>query len=463
MNLSRYRHIVFILAAGGLLTLVMIIVVTQPGRAAGPWYVAPGGDDGNDCLSPGAACASINGAIGKANSGDTVYVATGTYTGAGTEVVLVDKTVTLSGGWGAGFAIQSGASTIDGEGARRGMTVKRSVVVERFAVLNSLCGGITNSSTLILNSSTVSGNSGCGLGAGGITNQGPLTLNNSTVSRNTAGQGGGIANWSHVTLNNGTVSANSADRGGGIRSYGGTVTLQNSILAGNTAASGPDCDADVDSLGYNLVGDTSGCTFSPGTGDLTDIGARLGPLEGSPGYHPLLVGSPAINAGNPAGCTDHLGNPLTTDQRGFPRLGTCDIGAYEVPPLAFSAKVVNLSSALAGDPIAYTIALSNVETVNISDVQVSDTLPITITYIEDSLTATAGSYGYSTGLVTWTGSVNVGAVVTIAFGATVSETAPVGASIANSAFISGGGEIITRSAAVNVIGFVYLPLIVKNQ
>jgi hypothetical protein len=53
--------------------------------------------------------------------------------------------------------------------------------------------------------------------------------------------------------------------------------------------------------------------------------------------------------------------------------------------------------------------------------------------------------------------------VTITFGATVSETAPVGASIANSAIISGGEEIITRSAAVNVIGFVYLPLIVKNQ
>ncbi len=55
-------------------------------------------------------------------------------------------------------------------------------------------------------------------------------------------------------------------------------------------------------------------------------------LVGTPGYHPLLFYSRAIDAGNPAGCTDHLGNPLPTDQRGNPRLGPCDIGAYEYDP-----------------------------------------------------------------------------------------------------------------------------------
>ena len=48
----------------------------------------------------------------------------------------------------------------------------------------------------------------------------------------------------------------------------------------------------------------------------------------------LPIGSPAIDAGNPSGCTDGQGQPLKTDQRGKPRpdkedTGGCDIGAYE--------------------------------------------------------------------------------------------------------------------------------------
>jgi hypothetical protein len=55
----------------------------------------------------------------------------------------------------------------------------------------------------------------------------------------------------------------------------------------------------------------------------------------------LLRSSPAINAGNPNGCTDHEGNPLDADQRGVARVGRCDIGAYEydpaLDPLSYSA------------------------------------------------------------------------------------------------------------------------------
>jgi hypothetical protein len=145
-----------------------------------------------------------------------------------------------------------------------------------------------------------------------------------------------------LTLNNSTVSGNTASgNGGGINKYSGTVTLQNTILAGNTASgAGPDCSGEIGSLGYNLVGDTSGCGFAPGPGDLLDVDPRLFLPVGLPGYYPLRPGSPAIDAGNPAGCTDHLGNPLTTDQRGTPRPldgdgdgnAICDMGAYEFDP-----------------------------------------------------------------------------------------------------------------------------------
>jgi hypothetical protein len=119
------------------------------------------------------------------------------------------------------------------------------------------------------------------------------------------------------------------------------VTLHNTILAGNTTSwIGPDCTGAISSTGYSLVGDTADCTFTPTVGDLVDVNPRLFPLLGSPGYHPLLPGSPAIDAGNPAGCTDHLGNPLTADQRGTPRpldgngdgSAICDMGSYEFDP-----------------------------------------------------------------------------------------------------------------------------------
>src|SRR5262245_21111608 len=49
------------------------------------WYVAVGGADGNSCAAPSAPCLTIDAAIGKASGGDTIEVATGTYTGSGTE------------------------------------------------------------------------------------------------------------------------------------------------------------------------------------------------------------------------------------------------------------------------------------------------------------------------------------------------------------------------------------------
>ena len=82
------------------------------------WYVTTSGNNSDDCLSPATACATINGTLSKPGfiAGDTIRVATGIYTGAGDQVVLLDKSVTLSGGWNAGFTTQSGASKIDGEG-----------------------------------------------------------------------------------------------------------------------------------------------------------------------------------------------------------------------------------------------------------------------------------------------------------------------------------------------------------
>jgi len=91
----------------------------------------------------------------------------------------------------------------------------------------------------------------------------------------------------------------------------------------------------VTSNGYNLSSDGT-CNFY-GPGDMNNTNPLLGPLQNNGGPTQTIAlpsGSPAIDAGNPAGCTDGSGHLLATDQRGQPRpdkedTGGCDIGAYE--------------------------------------------------------------------------------------------------------------------------------------
>ncbi len=350
-----------------LLVLILFVLLLQlpldspTGLAAGPWYVAPDGNDGNNCLSPAAPCRTIQGAVDKASSDDTVFVAIGTYSDGGNEYGIVDirgKSITLSGGWDRSYGTQSGYSTVDGQNARRGIAVAgngTTAAIERFIVEDCYSndgGGIYNyQSTLTLNNCMIRNNStapvaGHGIQAGGIYNEegnliindssitgniadenaggmhirmGATYLNNVTIAGNQAGMYGGAicASPSGVlTLNNCTISDNWAGLGGGgIYVYGVSILIQNSILADNTTDRlGPNCldlgYIPIVSQGYNLFGDTTHCPFTPSTGDLLDEKAGLISTADWLGYNVLQAGSPAVNAGNPAGCTNHLGNPL---------------------------------------------------------------------------------------------------------------------------------------------------------
>jgi hypothetical protein len=208
-------------------------------------------------------------------------------------------------------------------------------------------GAICNGGMLTIINSTFSGNVARQREGGAIGNYGTLIITNSTFSGNIArsskvgSRAGGILNGGlfqsngTLVINNSTLSGNTADegRGGGIFNIkGSTVVLQNSIVANNA---GGNCHGTIASGGYNLSSDDS-CSFD-GSGDLNDTNPRLGKL----GHHggptqtiPLLSGSPAIDSGNPSGCTDGHGHLLKTDQRDKPRpdredSGGCDRGAYE--------------------------------------------------------------------------------------------------------------------------------------
>lgn len=128
-------------------------------------------------------------------------------------------------------------------------------------------------------------------------------------------------------LNNLTIAGNTAPTGAGIYFGNSNTTVLNSIIADNT---GGNCSfAASYSIGSNDLqfGDSSCPGVVVGNPLLGSLANSGGPTR----TMALLVGSPAIDAGNPA-LPGSGGNAcLATDQRGAHRpIGArCDIGAYE--------------------------------------------------------------------------------------------------------------------------------------
>jgi hypothetical protein len=360
-----------------LAAVAFALVVQGKALAATAWYVSPGGSDSNSCAAPTAPCLTIGGAISKASSGDTVDVAVGTYTGTGTNVVTIDKDLTLSGGWSSTFTQQTGLSTIDGQDAQRGVFVASTATatVTRFEVMNgappsspdpfAFGGGIlmygpltldhsyvhdnvnngveTTGAPLTITNSSISGNQSGGVVLYNLFGNFTITITNSTIVNNT-GSGINLAilggsSLSVLTLNSDTITANSStdlNSAGGISAYSGwDIELENTIVSGNTAPFSPDIfvgsDSSVTSGGYNI-----GTGFShTGTDMYGD--PVLGSLADNGGPTPtmaLLSGSPAIDAipADVNGC----GTTIATDQRDVSRPWGrgCDIGAVELdrPP-----------------------------------------------------------------------------------------------------------------------------------
>jgi len=225
------------------------------------------------------------------------------------------------------------------------------------STIRNLGAGLLNSKQgasaglAIVRDSTFTGNGFTAFAGGtGIDNRndGTLVLINTTLSGN---RGGGLDNRATAHLFNVTIT-DSVSTAGGLRNTApGVVTLRNSIVAGNRTSGGTpvDCQGILTSQGYNLIEiPASTCVINGDTtGNLIGVAANLGPLADNGGptlTHVPFVGSPALDAGNPAGCTADDDNNsttpdvlLTTDQRGFVRPfdgnndndARCDIGAVE--------------------------------------------------------------------------------------------------------------------------------------
>ncbi len=115
---------------------------------------------------------------------------------------------------------------------------------------------------------------------------------------------------------------------GGFYNYSGSVSLLNTIIAGNNGInSSPDIFGTFISSGYNLIGNNQGAT-NLSIFDFQNVSANLGPLQNNGGPTLTCVplpGSLAIGNGASTGAPN-------TDQRGVPRPqnGTFDIGAVQV-------------------------------------------------------------------------------------------------------------------------------------
>ncbi|MEQ9499453.1 MAG: choice-of-anchor Q domain-containing protein [Deltaproteobacteria bacterium] len=240
-----------------------------------------------------------------------------------------------------------------GAGAAGSLTAIRTQIIDNVHTGPLGAGGFSalqvsgGNNTITFIDSVIARNTTAGEGGGfrvgtigGLFDGNPnVTLINTTIANNQGGQGGGLSIVAgQATLSNVTITDNTAaTSGGGVWRQNGALRMQNSIVARNNGP-GPDCSGQIDSLGYVLVANGAGCTVSGGNGNLVGdappIDAMLGTLGDFGGGTltvPLLPGSPALDSGDPAGCTAN-GQPLNTDQRGSPRPSgaACDRGAYEL-------------------------------------------------------------------------------------------------------------------------------------
>ncbi|MCM1985259.1 choice-of-anchor Q domain-containing protein, partial [Lyngbya confervoides] len=263
----------------------------------------------------------------------------------------------ISGDDGGGLDINAGLSTINHSSIRDNEA-------------DSEGGGINlhEGGTLIINGSTIAGNRARQVGGLLIEDEDSVVaVVNSTLSENVSEEesGGGVGlNSGVVTIVHSTITNNqSGDQGGGISAEifddETVLSIQNSIISGNTAINGnPEFRLDRPSglpvpsvsKGFNLVGQNGNAGGFPTIA--TDLilssttNSVLDPVlrnNGGPTLtHQLVAGSPAIDAGSNALAVDAQGNPLTRDQRGAQRNGLnggtiVDIGAVE----ATSSYVVN--------------------------------------------------------------------------------------------------------------------------
>lgn len=265
------------------------------------------GVDSATCGSQAAPCKSIQKAINRSQSGDTIKVAAGTYGYPGSDnpcyqffgqmlvvACLIDKQITLQGGYSTAdwstYAPTVNVTVIDGEGRTRGVYVASSnpgqparsnVMLSGFTVRNGLHQGANTGSDLVV----------FAFGGGMLADASYLELHDlvfesniargGSTSSNVGGaaSGGGLAlramagtvNLSHVVFRNNRAQGGQGPIRGGIATGGGLYTFQTTIAGsdlqfiGNVAQAGDSMGSGKDAMGETADGTGGGATFQVGS------------------------------------------------------------------------------------------------------------------------------------------------------------------------------------------------------
>ncbi len=347
-------------------------------------------------------------------SNNTAPSGGGIYIGGGASVTVAASTIssntaTASGG---GIDVDDGRLDLTNSSVVSNNLTSHSSGTAEGGGIGAFSGLLSIANSVILGNSAANDNAGDAIG-GGLVSICPTTVLASTISNNQAtggsgtsagnAEGGGLYFGDLFTLTNCTISGNRATsghlsmtlaagealggglswyfgimtipasvinctiagnvaalpanavtgtaEGGGIFGNGGTLNLQNTIVATNIAATDTDFlnQAFSNNALNNLIGDGTGSNISNGSNGnqvgttQSPIDPRLLPLGNYGGPTPTMAlhFSPAVDAGT------NQGLQTTTDQRGYPRVynGTVDIGAYESQPFHFLAVGADLGGA----------------------------------------------------------------------------------------------------------------------
>ncbi|MEZ4674047.1 MAG: Calx-beta domain-containing protein [Caldilineaceae bacterium] len=229
-------------------------------------------------------------------------------------------------------------------------------------------------------------------------------------------------------LTNVTVNGNRANgSAGGLYSVNTTMTVENSIIWGNTANRDVDIDngtGAVTTVRHTLVKDAySGTLWNDALG--TDGGNNLGSdprfaTEINPLNAPTLAGdlhiqelSPAADAG------DATRNASATDVEVADRLqgATIDMGAYESSHVAqlSIAKAVSPTVIEYGEPVTYTITLTNSGDAYAYSTTITDLLPANVAFVDWQQQPSGASYQSGSHEIAWTGTVTANQANTFQF------------------------------------------------
>ena len=297
-----------------------------------------GDTDGNDFLVPGTFITDIGASLSSSATSLDDNVRVLNFTGTSGGLTLNDLTIT------------GGRADNDSPNGARG-------------------GGIrTDSGSVSLTSSTVSGNES-GLSGGGIfTGSGSVSLTNSTVSGNESTfSGGGIfAAVGSVSLASSTVSGNgAAETGGGIRTNSGSVSLNSSTVSGNESGA----------LGGGISTSTGFVSLTSSTVSVNESGFDGGGIAAPFGSMSLISSTVSGNEAGGAG-----GGVFVADTSTNPN--------FTITNSIIAGNLQNVTGPGVGAPNDLVVDPDSVLTINHNVIGVADNLGV-ITGNTGNLTGTA--------------------------------------------------------------------------